>query len=110
MKKLFLLCSALFSVSLFADAVAFLSKTMSAGKASLVENAYSIARTLDTANFSPELKLPVQLIYNSSVEKSGLFGFAWRSPQLESTACYDKDGVLRVTPWGEKIKFRKLYD
>ena len=105
MKKWFLLCSALLSFSLFADSVNFLSKPMSAGKASLAENAYSISRTLDTANFSPELKLPVQLIYNSSVEKSGLFGFAWCSPQLESTAYYDKDGVLWVTPWGEKIKF-----
>ena len=105
MKKWFLLCSVLLSFSLFADAVNFISKPMSAGKASLAENAYSISRLLDTANFSPELKLPVQLVYNSSVEKSGLFGFAWRSPQLESTAYYDKDGVLWVTPWGERIKF-----
>ena len=105
MKKWFLLCSALLSVSLFADSVNFISKPMSAGKASLAENAYSISRLLDTANFSPELKLPVQLVYNSYIEKSGLFGFAWRSPQLESTAYYDKDGVLWVTPWGEKIKF-----
>ena len=105
MKKWFLLCSALLAFSLFADSVNFLSKPMSAGKASLAENAYSISRTLDTANFSPDLKLPVQLVYNSSVEKSGLFGFAWSSPQLESTAYYDKDGVLWVTPWGEKIKF-----
>ena len=105
MKKLFLLFSALLSFSLFADSVNFYSKPMSAGKALLAENAYSISRLLDTANFSPELKLPVQLVYNSSIEKSGLFGFAWRSPQLESTAYYDKDGVLWVTPWGEKIKF-----
>ena len=105
MKKWFLLCSALLSVSLFADAVNFISKPMSAGKASLAENAYSISRLLDTANFSPELKLPVQLVYNSLVEKSGLFGFAWCSPQLESTAYYDKDGILWITPWGERIKF-----
>ena len=104
-KKWFLLCSALFSFALSADSVNFLSKPMSAGKALLTENAYSISRTLDTANFSPELKLPVQLIYNSSVEKSGPFGFAWRSPQLESIAYYDKDGVLWTTPWGERIKF-----
>ena len=105
MKKWFLFCSALLSFSLFADSVNFLSKPMSAGKASLAENAYSISRLLDTANFSPELKLPVQLVYNSGREKSGIFGFAWYSPQLESTAYYDKDGVLWITPWGEKIKF-----
>lgn len=104
MKKWFLLCSALLSFSLFADSVNFLSKPMKAGKASLAENAYFISRLLDAANFSPELKLPVQLVYNSSIEKTGLFGFAWNSPQLESTAYYDKDGVLWVTPWGEKIK------
>ena len=56
MKKWFLLCSALLSFSLFADAVNFISKPMSAGKASLAENAYSISRLLDTANFSPEFK------------------------------------------------------
>ena len=71
MKKLFLLCSALLSFLLSADSVTFLSKPMSAGKALLAENGYSIFRTLDTANFSPELKLPVQLVYNSSVEKWG---------------------------------------
>ena len=105
MKKWFLLCSALLSFSLFADSVNFISKPMSAGKASLAENAYSVSRLLDTANFSLELKLPVQLVYNSSIEKSGLFGFAWCSPQLESTAYYDKNGVLWVTPWGGRIKF-----
>ena len=105
MKKRLLLCCALLSFPLFADSVNFLSKPIRAGKASLSENAYSFSHLLDTVNFSPELRLPVQLIYNSSVEKSGLFGFAWSSPQLESTAYYDKDGVLWVTPWGERIKF-----
>ena len=105
MKKWLLLYFTLLSFTLLANSVNFLSKPMSVGKASLSENAYLISHLLGTANFSPELKLPVQLVYNSSVEKSGLFGFAWSSPQLESTAYYDKDGVLWVTPWGEKIKF-----
>ena len=78
---------------------------MSAGKASLAENSYQVKQLLDTANFSPEMRLPVQLIYDSQREKSGLFGYAWYSPQLESAAYYDKDGVLWTTPWGEKIKF-----
>ena len=51
-------------------------------------------------NFSPELKLPIQIIYKSTNEKSSLGGFAWYSPQLESTAYYDKDDVLWSTPWG----------
>ena len=60
MKKLFLFWNLLFSLFLFADPVNFLSKPISAGKASLTENAYSVSRLLDTANFSPEFKLPVQ--------------------------------------------------
>ena len=88
-----------------ADSVNFISKPMTVGKALLADNAYSISHLLDIANFSPELRFPIQLVYNSSIEKSGLFGFAWRSPQLESSAYYDKDGVLWITPWGERIKF-----
>ena len=105
MKKTVILFAILFSVSLFAEPVNFYSNPMKAGKALLSENAYAISRLLDTVNFSPELKLPIQLLYNSNREKSGIFGFAWYSPQLESTAYYDKDGVLWVTPWGERIKF-----
>ena len=56
-----------------------------AGKASLTENGYVIPRTLDTVNFSPEVRLPVQLVYNSVSEKTGMFGYAWSSPQLESS-------------------------
>lgn len=85
--------------------VNFLAKPLTAGKASLTEHGYQVCRTLGSANFSPELRYPLQLIYNSTREESGIFGFAWYAPQLESTAYYDKDGILWVTPWGEKIKF-----
>ncbi len=99
---LFALISA-FSFS--AETVHFEYKPLTAGKASLAENSFIVTRTLGALNTSPELRLPVQLVYNSRNEKTGLFGFAWCSPQLESTAYYDKDGVLWTTPWGEKIKF-----
>lgn len=106
MKNLFtLVCVVLFVAIAYAAPLNFHVQPMTAGKASLAENAFIVPRLLDTANFSPELRLPIQLIYDSSVEKTGAFGFAWRSPQLESTASFDKDGVLWVTPWGEKIKF-----
>ena len=88
-----------------AEKINFQQKLMSAGKASLTEDGYVISRNLDTVNFSPEVRLPIQLIYRSASEKTGLFGYAWSSPQLESSAKYDKDGVLWITPWGEKIKF-----
>lgn len=93
------------ALSLCAGPIDFLSKPVSAGKALLAEDGFRVAEIAGTANFSPELRLPVQLVYDSTREKSGLFGYGWYSPQLESTAYYDKDGVLWTTPWGEKIKF-----
>lgn len=98
---LFVSATTLFS----AENVNFLSRPLSAGKASLTENGFLISRTLGTANFSPELRLPVQLVYESASDKSGIFGYAWKSPQLESSAVPERDGVLWTTPWGEKIKF-----
>ena len=95
---------AMFSVCA-AENINFLSRPLTAGKASLTENGFIVGQNLGTANFSPELRLPIQLIYNSSSEKTGIFGFGWSSPQLESSAYYDKNGCLWTTPWGEKIKF-----
>lgn len=88
-----------------AESVDFLAKPLTAGKASLTENGYIITQLLGTANFSPDLRFPIQLIYNSASDKTGLFGYAWNCPQLESSAVPERDGVLWTTPWGEKIKF-----
>ena len=107
MKKFFAVCGVVLA-TLVAGAlenVNFISRPLTAGKASLTENGFILAEILGRANFSPELRLPIQLLYNSTSEKSGIFGFGWRSPQLESSAYYDKDGVLWMTPWGEEIKF-----
>ena len=87
------------------DSLSFVSKPLTAGKASLTENGYLVPQNLGTANFSPELRLPVQLIYQSASEKTGMFGYGWSSPQLESSAVPERDGVLWTTPWGEKVKF-----
>lgn len=83
----------------------FISKPLSAGKAALTENGFYLDRVLGAANFSPDLRLPVQLFYKSSSESTGMFGFGWSSPQLESSATPEKDGVLWKTPWGEQIRF-----
>ena len=88
-----------------AEQLSFRSSPMTAGKASLSENGYIVSRELGGANFSPELRYPVQLIYRSDSADAGLFGTSWRSPQLESSAIPEKDGVLWTTPWGEKIRF-----
>lgn len=107
MKLLLVLLFVMIAVfsSFAADNVNFVSKPLTAGKASLTENGFIISKTIGTANFSPELRLPIQILYDSANEKTGMFGFAWSSPQLESSAYYDKDGALWTTPWGEKIKF-----
>ena len=58
----FLFAHAVF-VSGAVGGVDFFSRPLSAGKASLTENAYFVSETLGVANFSPELRFPVQLIY-----------------------------------------------
>ena len=106
MKKLFLFFSVLFSVSLFADSLNFMSKPMSAGKASLTENAYSFSRLLDTANFSPELKLPVQIVYLSSVEKSGHWVFAGKRNKKGWTFTYRDYKLKSISaPSGRIVEF-----
>ena len=89
-----------------AEHPSFTSKPMLAGRASLTEDGFRVSRNLGTANATPELAYPIELTYESFSEKTGIFGFAWRSPQLESSAVWDKDGVLWTTPWGERVKFR----
>ena len=91
--------------SFAAERVDFSSRPLLAGRASLTEAGYVESRSLGVARMSPELTMPVELVYESSSEKTGAFGFAWRSPQLESSAVWDKDGMLWTSPWGEKVKF-----
>ena len=88
-----------------AERVDFTNRPLLAGRASLTETGYVESRSLGVARLSPELAIPVELVYESSSEKTGAFGFAWRSPQLESSAAWDKDGMLWTSPWGEKVKF-----
>ena len=94
-----------FSSAQASEGIDFSNRILLAGKAKIEGEGYVIARNLGKANFSPDLSFPVELVYDSSNEKCGLFGFAWRSPQLESSVGWDKDGMLWVSPWGEKIKF-----
>ena len=99
----FVVMAGLFSFA--AERVDFSNRQLLAGRASLTEAGYVEQRTLGVARMSPELTIPVELAYESSSEKTGAFGFAWRSPQLESSAAWDKDGMFWISPWGEKVKF-----
>ena len=89
----------------FAEKIDFAAKRMLAGKAKVAETGYLVSRSLGRANLSPELAFPIELVYDSDSEKTGMFGFAWSSPQLESSAVWDKDGMLWTSPWGERMKF-----
>ena len=87
------------------EGVSFLFKPLLAGRASLTESGFVEMRSLGTASFAPELRLPVELVYRSASEETGMFGRGWSSPQLESTVKWDKDGLLWTAPWGERMKF-----
>ena len=99
----FVAMAGLFSFA--AERVDFSNRPLLAGRASLTEVGYVESRSLGVARLSPELTMPIELVYDSSSEKTGAFGFAWRSPQLESSAAWDKDGMLWTSPWGERVKF-----
>ena len=92
-------------VTVAAERVDFSNRPLLAGRASLTDTGYVEQRTIGVARLSPELTMPIELVYESSSEKTGAFGFAWRSLQLESSAVWDKDGMLWTSPWGEKVKF-----
>ena len=92
-------------LSVNAQQIEFVQNKNSAGKASLTSDAYYSSFTIGTANFSPELRLPVQIFYDSAIKDEGLAGVGWKIPQLESSAVPTKDGALWTTPWGEKVSF-----
>jgi len=81
------------------------SKALTAGKANLTTDGFIVSRTLDSANFSPEFQMPIELVYDSANTKFSIFGCAWRCPQLESKLFPKPDGADWITPWGEKITF-----
>ena len=81
------------------------SRAMTAGKASLTSDSYRVVRNLGAPNFSPELRFPLQLTYDSAANKTGIFGAVWNMPQLESRVFPRGKGAEWVTPWGEKIRF-----
>ncbi len=109
-KKLFALLFVLMSLALpsFAyEKLNWKSRAMTAGKASLTSDAYRVVRNLGAPNFSPEFRMPLQLVYDSAASKHGIVGSVWQIPQLESRAFPKGNGVEWITPWGEKIRFYK---
>ena len=99
--------AAVFSVQtgIAADDLDFSFSKLNAGRAMLSENGFTIVKRLGTANFSEELQIPVELVYSSTRKESGMFGYAWWIPQLESSTLPAPDGMVWTTPWGEEIRF-----
>lgn len=93
------------AICLWGQEVNFLQEKNAAGKASLTSDAYYSSFTIGTANFSPELRLPIQIFYDSSVKDEGIAGVGWKIPQLESSAVPSENGAIWTTPWGEKVNF-----
>ena len=91
-----------------AQTMDFLHRNLLAGRAKLLSEGFVEERLLGTANFSPELRLPIQLEYDSTTTAQGLFGLAWRSPQLESSVTAGNRTVEWLAPWGERIIFPRM--
>ena len=75
--------SAVFALAVFAgfttiaaERVDFASRPLLAGRASLTGDGYIETRSLGVARLSPELTMPIELVYDSASEKTGVFGFA----------------------------------
>ena len=65
------------SVSFHAFAgVDFSHSPLTAGRALLTDTGYVEQRSIGVARLSPELTMPIELVYESSSEKTGAFGFA----------------------------------
>jgi len=74
-----------------ADGPAFAFRPLLAGRASLTESGFVETRALGLASFAPDLRLPVELVYRSACEESGMFGHGWSCPQLESSVLVSED-------------------
>ena len=89
-----------------ADAPDFRFRPLLAGKASLTSPGFVVRRELAVLSLAPELRIPVEFVYDSSREAAGAFGFAWRCPQLESSVRWARGALLWTTPWGEEVRLR----
>lgn len=75
--------AALLSSATLGGSVDFRSVLLTAGKILLTGNGYQVGRELGVADFSPELRLPVQLICNSALEEEEMFGGAAGAPRVK---------------------------
>ncbi|HEY8902931.1 MAG TPA: hypothetical protein VIM48_04435, partial [Chthoniobacterales bacterium] len=68
---------------------------------------WALMYSLGSVSASPEVNFPLQLVYQSTQERSGLFGEHWYCPQLESAVVPRGVGsLLWTSPAGGMVEFR----
>lgn len=60
------------SLNIFAGQIDFYQNKNSVAKASLTSHSYNSTFTIGIANFSSELRLPLQMFYDSALKDEGL--------------------------------------
>lgn len=106
MKFILFLQLVLASNILLGQNINFHQNKNSAGKASLTSDAYYASFVIGTANFSPELRLPVQIFYDSFRKGRGSCGAGLEnSPVGKFQRFREKGGRSLTAPWGDKYNF-----
>jgi len=98
-------CAAGAQSAFCADGPAFAFRPLLAGRASLMETGFVETRTLGTANFASELRMPVELVYRSASEESGMFGYGWSSSS-DSFNTIPRDCNSGRSCWRRSLYFR----
>ena len=81
-----------------------------AEKVDLHSKAFLLTRDLGVSNFSDEFKMPLNVVYDSKSLKSGMLGYRWNIPQLESKVYHHENEIYWDSPWGRRLDFVKMLD
>ncbi|MBP5233526.1 MAG: hypothetical protein J6333_08975, partial [Planctomycetes bacterium] len=102
-----------------AEGVNWSSRALTLGRADVATGGYRVSRVLGVANFSPEFVMPLEAVYESASTRTGLLGYRWSCPQLESRVIpgpkpernsdAPETAVWRA-PWGEEITLIRKKD
>lgn len=56
---------------------------------------------------TPQFPFTIELGYAPLRRSCGMFGYAWRSPQLESHILIEDDHIFWITPWLQQLAFTR---
>ncbi len=57
---------------------------------------------------TPQFPFTIEVGYAPLRHSSGMFGYGWRSPQLESHLMIEKEKIFWITPWLQQLAFRRV--